>query len=435
MDLFKEIRSVFLTKVILFCLAAVTSIIVARSLGPEGKGIVAVAFMLPILVSRLGSFSIGAANVYLLGKRREQAKRIFSNSIFLSIFLSLIYFGLFLLFFDLLEGMFFRDVDNKFVFLGFLLLPLLIFLAYSNHGMLLGLHRFKQFNFALIIRQFTYFTVLVVFLLVMGLDVLKVMCATILGSGIALIYVLVSITKTTGCECNLHLGLLKEAFAFGLKEHLGNTAQQLNIRLDLLILAVYLLPGEIGYYTIAFLLAELIWNIPDSIGLVLFPQVSSSDRKASGVQTARLNRSALLLILFVCTFLALIGKVLISMLYGKAFIPAYPAMLFLLPGIAGLTVAKVLSKYISGIGRPLLTSLGSILGLLLNIPLLFLLVPRLGIIGASIASSVAYLAYAFYIIPVFIKESGVSLKDTLVMNKDDILLILERIKGRKYGKT
>jgi len=429
MDLFKEIRSVFLTKMMLFLLGAATSIIVARSLGPEGKGIVTVAFMLPILIARLGSFSIGSANVYLLGKRREQAQYIFSHSIFLSFFLCLIYFGLFLLFFNPLKGLFFRDIDNQFVFFGFLLLPLILVLDYLNHGILRGLHKFKQFNFTLIIRQSSYFMVLVLLLLLADLDVFKVMWATILGAGAAVIYVLVCITKTTCFICNFHPGLLKEAFAFGLKEHLGNTAQQLNIRLDVLILAAYLLPSEIGYYTIAYMLAELVWYIPDSIGLVLFPQVSSGDREVSGVQTARINRLALLLIIVVCSFLGLIGKVIISVIYGKAFLPAYPAMLFLLPGIAGLTVAKVLSKYISGIGKPLLTSTGSILGLILNIPLLILLVPRLGIIGASIASSVAYIAYAVYIIPVFIKKSGVSLRDTLVMNKDDITDILGHFKG------
>jgi len=164
-----------------------------------------------------------------------------------------------------------------------MLLPLILFLAYSHNGILRGLHKFRQFNFTLIIRQIIYFLVLATLLLLADLDVFKVMWATIIGAGAAVLYVLVIITKTTCFNYNFHPGLLKEAFAFGLKEHLGNTAQRLNLRLDLLILAAYLLPREIGYYTIAFILAELVWYIPDSIGLVLFPQVSSSDREVSGI--------------------------------------------------------------------------------------------------------------------------------------------------------
>jgi len=429
MNLFKEIRDVFLTKLILFLLGIGTSIIVARSLGPAGKGTIAMAFMLPIMIARLGSFSIGSANVYLLGKKKEQANYIFSNSILLILLLCLIYFGLFLLFFDPLKGLFFREIDNKYVIFGSLLLPLTLFLAYLNHGILRGLHEFKQFNRTLLIRQAAYFMLLVILLLLVGLDVFKVMCATILGAGAAVLYVLVSITKKTGCSRCFHLGLLKEAFSYGLKDHIGNAAQQLNTRLDLFILAAYLLPSEIGFYSLAFMLAELVWYVPDSIGMVLFPKVSAGDRITSGVQTARINRIALLLIIIICAFLGLIGRVVISVIYGSAFLPAYPVMLFLLPGIAGLTVAKVLSKYISGIGKPLLTSAGAILGLIFNIPLLILLVPRLGIIGAAIASSVAYIAFAVYIIPVFIKESGVSLKDTLCLNKDDITYALKRLKG------
>jgi len=66
MDLFREIRSVFITKMILFFMRIVTSIIVVRSLGSEGKGTITVAFMLPIMIARLGSFSVGSTNVYLL---------------------------------------------------------------------------------------------------------------------------------------------------------------------------------------------------------------------------------------------------------------------------------------------------------------------------------------------------------------------------------
>ncbi len=73
-----------------------------------------------------------------------------------------------------------------------------------------------------------------------------------------------------------------------------------------------------------------------------------------------------------------------------AFGPALPALLVLLPGVVALSLAKVVGGYVTGIGRPEINSYVSFVAFIVNIVANVLLIPRLGIVGASAASLISY---------------------------------------------
>jgi O-antigen/teichoic acid export membrane protein len=99
--------------------------------------------------------------------------------------------------------------------------------------------------------------------------------------------------------------------------------------------------------------------------------------------------------------LALIGRFLIVAIYGPDFAAAYGPLLALLPGIVLLGGAKVLTNEMAGRGYPQYNSIASAAGLAVTLLLDLTLIPRLGVMGAAIASSIAYagifvLALIFY---------------------------------------
>jgi hypothetical protein len=69
-----------------------------------------------------------------------------------------------------------------------------------------------------------------------------------------------------------------------------------------------------------------------------------------------------------------------------AFGPSIPPYLVLLPGVVVLSVTKVVSGYVSGIGRPAITSYINVSAFVINIVANLVLIPRFGIVGASAAS-------------------------------------------------
>jgi Na+-driven multidrug efflux pump len=73
-----------------------------------------------------------------------------------------------------------------------------------------------------------------------------------------------------------------------------------------------------------------------------------------------------------------------------AFEESIAPFLLLLPGIVSLSVSKVLSGYVSGIGYPGRVGKVAVSSLLVNILANVLLIPSLGIAGAAIASTISY---------------------------------------------
>jgi len=88
--------------------------------------------------------------------------------------------------------------------------------------------------------------------------------------------------------------------------------------------------------------------------------------------------------------LIIFGKLIIRILLSRAFLGAYVPMLVLLPGVILLGLAKILFADILGRGYPQYSSIISGSSLVITIVLDLTLIPRMGITGAALASSVAY---------------------------------------------
>ena len=435
MNLARESTRTFVFRILIFVIGIFTSMIVARELGPEGRGLLTIVFMLPALIASVGSWGISSANVYLLGKRKYQQKYFSGNSIILVLVLSPAYFVVVLFFFDDLQRLVFKDAPAWLALLGFLMLPLTMFINFANNGIFRGIQKIKEFNIAALIQRVTYFLVILTLFTLERLNILNVMIATISGALATCLYILIILWRNTGISCSFNFQLLGESLHFGMREHVGNIAQRFNLRFDTVLLAAFLAPAEIGYYSIAVLLAELIWIVPDSIGVALFPKLATSGKESAVVTTAQTCRITFLLTLSLCVGLAVVGRWIIYILYGSDFLPAYLPLIFLLPGILGLSLAKILTKYTSGIGKPQYNSASAIVSFAINIPLLLLLVPKVAILGASIASSIAYVSYFIVILVYFKRETHCRFFSLFIITRGDIKQVMSRLRGSEIGSA
>jgi O-antigen/teichoic acid export membrane protein len=105
---------------------------------------------------------------------------------------------------------------------------------------------------------------------------------------------------------------------------------------------------------------------------------------------------------------AVAAPVILPLVYGPAFRAATIPTWILLAGMAGGSVYGVLSAFLSGIGRPGLTSIAQAAGLVVTVALDLTLIPHLGIIGAATASTFAYLTTTGVLIVCFRKTGKVS---------------------------
>lgn len=88
----------FITQVCAFGLGFLTSMIIARVLGPSGKGMFALAVLVPNFASLFLSFGVDLANVYFLGSRKYTLQAILANSLMVAVAISLMAMPLYIIF-------------------------------------------------------------------------------------------------------------------------------------------------------------------------------------------------------------------------------------------------------------------------------------------------------------------------------------------------
>jgi O-antigen/teichoic acid export membrane protein len=118
--------------------------------------------------------------------------------------------------------------------------------------------------------------------------------------------------------------------------------------------------------------------------------------------------------------LAIAAPVAIPIVFGTAFARSIGVVLWILPGTVALSLGKVACADLAGRGKNGYSSIFALIGFAITIGLDWLLIPRLGIIGAAIASSIAYSANTFLILLAVRHELHVTWAEILLPTVQDI---------------
>lgn len=429
----------FSSQILVFILALVISIILARALGPKGKGICTLIILIPTVMLKLGSLGIEDANVYFTGSKKYKIEDIVSNSLLSSILLGLI---LFLLFFNIYYLDIFQNflksnqLNDIYLWFAVLAVPFSLLSGYLR-SILLGKEEIMIYNKINILQIVFDLIMIVILLLIFKQGIFGVIIAYLLTSIFIALLVISFIKKFTKINISYNGKLFKDTINYGIKAYFSNLITFLNYRLDMLLVAFFLGPIEVGYYSIAVAIAEKIWMLPGAIATVLFPRISSIENTKANNLTPRVARHTFFIVLIISLILAILAKPLIEILFGEAFLPSVMPLLILLPGIIALSFPKILCADLAGRGKPIYSLYASVISLGANIPLNLWLIPRWGISGAAFASSVAYIIATLIVIAAFIKISGKSWGEISIIKKidfQDYINILYKIK-KKYFKV
>jgi len=425
----------FSSQILIFALGLIASIILARALGPTGRGIYALIVLIPAVMLKLGSLGIEAANVYFTGSKRYEIKDITSNSLLSSILLGLI---LILLFFGIFHLDIFQNFLNSnqinplYLWLVVLTVPFSLFSGFLRN-VILGKEKIIAYNKINIFQTIVQLAAIIVFLLILRQGVFGAVFSYVLAIIGVTLFVVLLIRKITKIYFSCNRKLFKDSTKYGLKAYFGNLAQFLNYRLDMFLVAAFLAPAALGYYSIAVGIAERLWMLPGAIATVLFPRISSLKDTEANNLTPRIARHTFLIIFVLSLILALLAKPLIKTLFGFAFLPSVMPLLILLPGIIALGGAKTLTADLAGRGKPQFGTYAAFVSLIVNIPLNLWLIPKWGISGAAFASSVAYIVATLMVIIAFIKISKKPWFEILLIKKQDFQdyrNFLFKIRGR-----
>ena len=430
----------FSFQILIFALGLITSIILARTLGPSGKGIYTLILLIPTVMLKLGSLGIEGANVYFTGSKKYEFKDIVSNSLFDSILLGSILIILFIgisylkVFHNFLNS---NQINLFYLWLVVLTVPFSLLLGFLT-SIILGQEKIITYNKINIFQVIFQLIAVSIFLLIFKQGIFGAIISHVLTIIFITLLVVLFIKKYTKIYASYNKKIFKDTAKYGVKAYLGNLAQFLNYRLDMFMVALFLTTASVGYYSIAVGIAEKLWMLPGTIATVLFPRISSMKDTEANNLTPRIARHTFFIIFILSLILAMLTVPMIKILFGLDFLLSAVPLLILLPGIVALGGAKTLTADMAGRGKPQFGTYAALISLAVNIPLNLWLIPRWGISGAAFASSIAYIVATLVVIGSLSKISQKSWSEILIIKKTDFqdyknILLKVRTKILKRG--
>lgn len=412
-----------------------TSIIAARSLGSEGRGIYALAILFPAMLVAFTEFGIGPASVYYLGKETYTPKEIFGANLMLSLLISAaaIVIGTILVigFGDTI----FPNIPHKYLLFVLLQVPFAFALNVCSY-VLLGLQRLGTYNIAQLLASSLFLAVLAFFWLWGRLTVGTAIMAQTLSSMTACVIVLWQTHKiSAGIRICLPRAMVRDLLSFGIRNYLSTVLSFLKYRLNFVLVNYFLNPASVGIYSIAVSSSEQTWIVADSAATVLFPRVAAEkDSRERNAFTAMVCRNVMTVVTVMVAVLECIGGWLIITMYSNEFVDSVTPFRILLFGVVAISGWRILANDIAGRGKPMVNTYITACIVVFNVVLNVLLIPLDGIRGAAIATVVTY-TMAFLICALVSKRmTGNRFQDLVLLRLADIgvyrritLQILQRI--------
>ena len=376
----KDISKVGLSKFIMILSGLLTSVIIARTLGPEKNGIIASLLVYPSLFMSFGALGISDSATYFLGRGiidEYQIKKAIAYIWIVTSFVS-VFFCFVLLYY-------FSNASNDRLLIGLALMPIPFTLLNTyNSGIFLGKNQINLFNKINWVPSIITTLLTFIFLVILKFD--------IIGVFIALALILIN----------------------------------LNYKVDIIIIDKLSIPYEVGIYSKGAVITQYLWQIPMLFSTVIFARsANSTDEKSFSLKVIHLLRLSLIAIAIGSLVLMLFSDFIVYVLYGEAFHDSVSVLVIMIPGVLLLTFYKILVTDLSGRGKPWVSIKAMFPALIVNIILNIKLIPDYGADGAAIASTISYSIAALVFIYYYSKEVDITIKEIFYYKKSDFNPIVE----------
>ena len=423
------------SRIVLAVLILGTDIALARLLGPAAKGRFALVLLYSQLIALVLGWGMDQALAVVAARDLGSARRGFANAVIwtgvvggLGMLVSAWAYGLGQpgppagLLPDILPNL----SKRQFLYAA-IAVPGEVFFSIALFG-LLGRRMIAAYSTVRVLRRATLFVLVLSAAAVARLSLEVALVLNVVALGLTGGAIILAAAGGGFASLRPSTEVLREQTAFGSRAVAGQLAERLQFRADSFLVNLFLGVRQTGIYSVTSGLAESLWYIPNSLGIVMFSRAVDPRADSSRVAAA-LTRGTLAVTVLLAVPAFVLGPYAARALYGPQFADAGVALRYILPGVVAYSVVAVLSRYLSGRGRPGTATLILVSGLAANVIANLLLVPRLGINGAALASSISYVLTAALTVSAFVRISGRGLRETLLVQPSDLRVAAAVVAG------
>lgn len=376
------------TRMVVLVLGLGSTVALARGLGPEGRGVYALAMTLATLGVIALNLGFHTANSYFASRERETLPTLAANTLTLAVVVAAVG-GVVLALMRALGG---RTDPLPFGLAVLVVAWLPVGLVFIQlQPLLVVIGRLRRFNVAEAGWQMTSVVLVVVLWATDRLtptSAFVVVLASFVGGTLA---VAAGLGSAWVPRPRPSASLFKRAFPYAARTYATTLTGFALVRLDIFLVENRLGTRQVGLYAVAVTICEAIQILPTTIGALLLPRVAAlSDETERWALTRRVLLVTGAGMVGICAGVAALARPAVRLLYGAPFLPSTTPLYWLLPGIVLLGANAVLIHYFLGVGMPPIIVVAQGSAVALNIGLELVLLGPLGLAGAGLASTVAY---------------------------------------------
>lgn len=383
--------------------------------GSEGKGTISIVIANSAIIGFFSNIFAGSSISYFSSRYKTEQVLLYAYlwSVIIGVALPIIFCLLY------------TDTTYLFSLIG---ISVLFSLLSANINLFIGRHDIQMYNLYSIAQQVIH--ILFIFFLFYCFNAKSVesyFLAQICCYG--LLFFLSSYQLLRKCDW-LNFSFSKEVvlgmFQYGWKSQLSAFIQFLNYRLSFYFLEYFMGISYVGIFSIGVTFSEAIWTVSRSLSVILYSDVVNNTNSDDNI----LKTKTSLKISFLITFLFIIGILLIPnqfyvFTFGKDFHQTKEIILLLSPGILAIAVSNIIGFYFAGTNKLWILNLKSIIGLIFTVIVSIYAIPKWGIVGACIVTSLSYCLSSGVLFWRFYQLTDFKLSD-YYLSKSEISQVINR---------
>ncbi len=424
-----HVNIVMFTYVLDGALSFAAGVLVARALGPGGRGAFSLFIVSTAIVQMVLGIGFGNAALYFINKRELALRDVMSAAHVVALGALAITAGIV----GAIAPWAGDSVLGEHIspWLLIVAVPMLIY-ASALRVLLQALSRFVAMGFATIVQPVVMLALVAADYRLGDPSPARMVAFWIASNGAT---ALASLILLGVANVNLaHIvrprwAVLRKLARFGVQGEAGNILQLMNYRLDQYLVRAFVGLAGVGIYAVAASMTEAVWMVANAVAIVLQPRLTSADVDDARWMAPVAARNTILIAAAAAGALAVIAPLLLPALFGDAYDGVVTALWLLLPGTVALAGSKVLTSYIFSQGRPLVNTMITTASLVVTLVALVALVPPFGVNGAAAASSIAYAAHLGAALYAYRRISGQPVLEAVIPRPSDARLYTDALRG------
>lgn len=200
---------------------------------------------------------------------------------------------------------------------------------------------------------------------------------------------------------NFSFDLSKKLLKDSLPLLLAGVVVAIYMRIDQIMIKNMLDNSQAGYYSAAVKLCELWYFIPMALSNSVFPAIVNAKKTSEKNYRLRMQRFYDImswLSIGVSIPLTIFAPQIINLLYGAKFISAFPVLQIYIWSSVATFLGVASSQYLVTENLTKISFYRTFLGMIVNVLLNLILIPKIGIIGSALATLISYSVATFSLI-------------------------------------